>query len=158
VTRGRAIGGAIAAGAAVGLIIFGVLVSRAVTVEQAEAPEALRRFTAVRSALGPAPPLLTLDDAGNVVRRASPPPASAAAGLSRLAVLTYHVDGRRLVSAEVPFWFFRLKGPAAQFVVRGTGLDFNRLQITAADLARHGPAVVIDHARLNGDRVLVWTE
>lgn len=52
----------------------------------------------------------------------------------------------------------RVKGPAAQYLVRGTGLDRERLQITASDLERHGPSLVIDQARTSGDRLLVWTE
>ncbi|HEX6323659.1 MAG TPA: hypothetical protein VFZ36_08035 [Vicinamibacterales bacterium] len=144
-------------GALIGFGIFAVLAWRAVDVEQAGAPEALRRFTAVRTALGGRAPLLTLDDAGNVVRRAAPP-AQQPPPLSRLAVLAYQANEQRLVSAEVPFWFFRMKGPPTQFLVRGTGLDLERLEITAADLAKHGPSVVIDHARPNGDRLLVWTE
>ena len=155
--RGRTVLMTLGVGALVGFTIFGVLVSRAVTVEQADAPEALRRFAAVRSALGQSPPLLTLDESGNVTRRAEPP-GTFPVRPHRLAVLTYQAGERRLVSADVPFWFFKLKGPAAQYAVRGTGLDFTRLQITAADLERHGPAVVIDHTRANGDRLLVWTE
>lgn len=147
----------VAVGALVGFTIFGVLVSRAVTVEQADAPEALRRFTAVRAALGQSAPLLTLDESGNITRRTEPP-GTFAVRPHRLAVLTYQSAERRLVSADVPFWFFKLKGPAAQYAVRGTGLDFTHLQITAADLERHGPAIVIDHTRANGDRLLVWTE
>ena len=64
----------------------------------------------------------------------------------------------KLVTADVPMWFFRMKGPPTQFLVRGTGLDLERLQITAAHLERFDPSVVIDHARANGDRLLVWTE
>jgi len=157
VIRGRTVLMTLGVGALVGFTIFGVLVSRAVTVEQADAPEALRRFAAVRSALGQSPPLLTLDESGNVTRRAEPP-GTFPVRPHRLAVLTYQAGERRLVSADVPFWFFKLKGPAAQYAVRGTGLDFTRLQITAADLERHGPAVVVDHTRANGDRLLVWTE
>ena len=156
-TRGRTAMMALAAGALAGLTIFGVLVSRAVTVEQAGAPEALRRFTAVRAALGQSPPLLTLDESGNVIRRTEPAGAFPVRP-HRLVALTYQSAERRLVSADVPFWFFKLKGPAAQYAVRGTGLDLERLQITAADLERHGPAIVIDHTRANGDRLLVWTE
>lgn len=155
--RGRIVAAAIAGGALVGFTIFGVLVSRAVTVEHAEASEALRRFEAVRSSLGHTPPLLTLDESGSVSRRTDPP-ASSPARPSRLAVLAYHANARRLVSADVPFWFFKLKGPAAQYAIRGTGLDLERLGITAADLERHGPSVVIDHTRPSGDRLLVWTE
>jgi len=144
-------------GALIGFGIFAVLAWRAVDVERADAPEALRRFTTIRSALGGRPPLLTLDDAGNVVRRAEPP-AREPPALSRMAVLAYQANEQRLVSADVPYWFFRMKTPPTQFLVRGTGLDLERLGITAADLAKFGPSVVIDHARANGDRLLVWTE
>jgi hypothetical protein len=140
-----------------GLTVFGILAWRAVNVENADAPEALRRFTAIRSALGSRPPLLTLDEAGNVVRRAAPP-AHQPHPLTRLAVLAYQADEQRLVSAGVPFWFFRMKSQPTQFLVRGTGLDLERLEITAADLAKYDPSVVIDHTRANGDRLLVWTE
>jgi hypothetical protein len=111
----------------------------------------------VRAALGQSPPLLTLDESGNVIRRTEPAGAFPVRP-HRLVALTYQSAERRLVSADVPFWFFKLKGPAAQYAVRGTGLDLERLQITAADLERHGPAIVIDHTRANGDRLLVWTE
>jgi hypothetical protein len=148
---------ALTAGAAVGFTIFGVLAYRATTVEQADAPEALRRFTAIRSSTGGGAPLLTLDDQGHVTRRRDPPPGGRPRP-NRLGVLAYRAADQRLVTVDIPFWFFKLKGPAAQFAVRGTGLDFQRLQITAADLERYGPAVVIDHAAANGDRLLVWTE
>lgn len=155
--RGRTVMMTLGVGALAGFTIFGVLVSRAVTVERADAPEALRRFREVRAALGQSPPLLTLDESGNVTRRTEPP-GTFPVRPRRLAVLTYQSEERRLVSADVPFWLFKLKGPAAQYAVRGTGLDFKRLQITAADLERHGRAITIDHTRANGDRLLVWTE
>ena len=145
------------AGAVVGFAIFGMLAYRAVSVEEAPAPEALRRFETIRAALGGRPPLIALDESGNVVRR-SAPPVTSPRPVSRLGVLAYQADEQRLVTADVPMWFFKLKGPAAQYLVRGTGLDLERLQITASDLERYDPSVVVDHARPNGDRLLVWTE
>ncbi len=147
----------VAVGAGVGLTVFGILAYRAVTVERADAPEALRRFAAIRATVGGAAPLLMLDGAGRVARRQEPP-AGPRARPARLGVLAYRARDQRLLTADVPFWFFKLKGPAAQFAVRGTGLDLERLQITAADLERYGPAVVIDHTNRDGDRLLVWTE
>jgi hypothetical protein len=147
----------LAAVAVVAIGISGFLTSRAVTVEDASQSEALQRFEAIRAALGGREPLIGLDEAGNVIRRASPP-SSSPRPVTRLGVLTYQAGDQRLVTADVPMWFFRLKGPAAQYLVRGTGLDLERLQITAADLERFDPSVVIDHARANGDRLLVWTE
>lgn len=78
--------------------------------------------------------------------------------IRRFRVLVYQSAEERLVAADVPFWFFKLKGAAAQYAVRGTGLDLERLRITGADLERYEPSVVIDHVRPNGDRLLVWTE
>lgn len=145
------------AAAIVAIAVFGFLASRAVTVEDASAPEALRRFESIRAALGGREPLIGLDEAGNVIRRASPPLTTSRA-VTDLRVLAYQAGEERLVTADVPMWFFRMKGPPTQFLVRGTGLDLERLQITAAHLERFDPSVVIDHARANGDRLLVWTE
>lgn len=143
--------------AVLAVAVSGYLASRRVTVEQASAPDALRRFESIRDALGGRQPLIGLDEAGNVIRRASPP-LTTSRPVTALRVLAYQAGPERLVTADVPMWFFRMKGPPTQFLVRGTGLDLERLQITAADLERFDPSVVIDHARANGDRLLVWTE
>ena len=147
----------VVAAAAAGGIIFGVLAWRAVTVEQAETHEASQRFRAVRAAFGSATPLLDVDDAGNVTRRA-PLPSRAPLLIARLSALAYQPGSQRLVRGDVPFWFFKLKAPAAQLALHDTGLDLNRLQVTAADLERYGPAVLIDHTSKDGNRLLVWTE
>jgi hypothetical protein len=155
-TAARILSALLIAGA-VGLAVFGVMVYRAVTIQTAESSDAIREFSRVRAALPPGPPLLGLDAAGNVVRRAQPPKHSPAP-IRRLRVLAYHAGTRRLVSAEVPFWFLRLKGSAAQLALRDTGLDLERLGITPSELARHGPSLVIDSSSDNGDRLLAWTE
>jgi hypothetical protein len=101
--------------------------------------------------------MLDLDPSGRVVRRSSPP-RERSGQLERLRILVYQVQQRRLVQADVPFWFVALKGPALQYAVRDTGVDLDRLGVTAADLRRHGPGPVLDETRPNGDRVLVWVE
>lgn len=73
-------------------------------------------------------------------------------------MLAYLVREERLVEADVPLWFVGVKGPAMQFALRGTSIDFASLGLTAADLERAGSAVVLDETRGNGDRILVWTE
>lgn len=147
----------LAVGAAIGLSIFAVLVYRAVTIGQADRGEAARRFAAVRATLPQGPPLLAVDKAGNIVRREIPLSTTPLA-IRRLCVLVYYAEGQKLVSADVPFWFFRIKGPAAQYALRDTGLDLDRLGITAEELRRYGPAVLMDQMRPNGDLLLVWTE
>lgn len=143
--------------AAVGLVVFGALAYSAVDIERVSAPEALRRFEKIRATFAGRHPLLLLDEGGNVIRREEPM-GGAVRVIHRLSAVAYQPNQERLITAEVPFWLFKIKGPAAQLALRDTGFDLGRLRITAADLQRHGPALVIDQVRANGDRLLVWTE
>jgi hypothetical protein len=143
--------------AALGLGAFGYLASRTVTVEQVDESDAARQFLAARAAFGSALPMIEVDASGHVARRAGPP-LEKAIHLDRLRILVYQVQQRRLVQADVPFWFVALKGPALQYAVQGTGVDLDRLGVTAADIERHGPGPILDETRANGDRVLVWAE
>jgi hypothetical protein len=143
--------------ATLGVAAFGYLASNAVTVERVDDSDAARRFLAARVAFGSAPPMLEIAPSGRVVRRPSPP-REGAGHVERFRILVYQVQQRRLVEADVPFWFVALKGPALQYAVRDTGVDLDRLGVTAADLRRHGPGPILDETRPNGDRVLVWIE
>ena len=142
--------------AVVGLSVFGYYAWRAVTMERADRGEALQEFTAVRDALGSTEPMLRVNASGRVVR-GTPPVVSGGRRPSQLKVLAYKAGEQRLVRANVPFWFFKLKGPAIQLVLRGTEIDLKKLGVTATDLESHGPGLVLDEIRSNGDRVLVWT-
>lgn len=90
--------------------------------------------------------------------RRQPPERNQAAPPTRLRVLAYRTPQQRLVQADVPFWFLRLKGPAVQYALRGTGLDLEQLGVSPADLERYGICLLLDETRTNGDRLLVWTE
>jgi hypothetical protein len=137
-----------------GLLGFGLWAWRSVTIEQADPDLALSRFTAVRDIFAGSEPMLRVNVDGSVVRRS--PPENPVAKLSHLHVLAYR--NPELIRADVPFWFLKAKGPAIQYSLRGTGLDLKRLGVTAADLQRYGPCLVLDETRANGDRLLVWTE
>ena len=123
----------------VGLSIFASLAYRAVNIRTALPSEAVTRVETVRQRF--------LNGA-----------ASAVSEVKLLEVLAYRASEQRLVEAHVPFWFLRMKGPALEFALRDTGLDLNRLGLTADDLARRGPGLVLDQTQANGDRLLVWTE
>lgn len=150
---------AIAVAGLLGVSIFGSLVYRAVSVEEVGSSEALTRFAAVRSKFADQVPMLEVDASGRITRSAAAPAtASALPAVKRLEVLGYRAAEERLVTAHVPFWFLSLKGPALQFALRDTGLDLERLGLTTDDLWRHGPGLVLDQVRQNGDRLLVWAE
>ena len=73
-------------------------------------------------------------------------------------LLAFRASDNRLLRSDIPFWFFRLKGSAAQFALRGSGFDMKRLGITPGDIARQGAGIILDETSANGDRLLVWAE
>jgi hypothetical protein len=144
--------------ATIGIAVFGVLVWRAVDVTEVTPDRAAAAFDAARAAAGDTAPLIIRDTANaTLVRRTSTPPAEPTA-ITHIYVLSYSTGSGKLTRADVPFWFFRLKAPAAEFFVQGTGLDMSTLGLTAADLAREGPTLVLDETDTTGNRLLVWTE
>jgi hypothetical protein len=100
-------------------------------------------------------PLVRRDDAGQLERRVTAPSETPA---SELHVLAYHARGEQLVRADVPLWFLRIKGPAVQYALRGTDFDLVGLNLTPSELQAAGACVVLDEVRLNGDRLLAWTQ
>jgi hypothetical protein len=153
----RRLAGLFALCALIGLTLFAILVWRAVTIEDVERAEAMRRCDVVRGSFQSHTPLIELDQLGRVVRAA---PVGDAPGrpISRLKALAWRAAEHRLVSSDAPFWFFKLKGPAARFALEGTGFDLERLHLTPADLERAGPALLVDHTSEDGSRLLVWTD
>ena len=141
--------------ALLGVAVFGVLAWRSVSVLEMDASGALHNFEAVRARMS-GPALVQREASGGFVRR----PAAKTTGPAptRLHALAYYVNGQRLVQADVPMWFFKVKGPALRYAVRDTGLDLDALNVTATDLENAGAGVVLDETRSNGDRLLVWTE
>ena len=143
---------------AAGVSLFAVLAWRATSSEAIGPAAAMRRLDALHARLGSAVPILSLSSDGTVINRAPAPADAPAAPPHRIVVSVYRADTNRLVETRIPFWFFRIKAPAADFALEGTGLSFRRLGITADDLRRYGPRVVIDHRTAGAGRLLVWTE
>ncbi len=78
--------------------------------------------------------------------------------LKRIGVLAYRADSDRLYRMDIPFWFYRMKGPALEFVLRDTGFDLGDLGIKPKDLQRRGPGLVLDEEQQDGGRIVVWVE
>jgi len=146
---------ALVASAALGVGIFGLLTWRFVAIDRMGSVGAENNFEQALASVPSPIPLISRDGTGHFVRRRSPeaggPPPT------QLHVLAYHADGQRLVNGDVPLWFFKVKGPAVAYALRGTGFDLGALSLTAADLERAGAGVVLDETRPTGDRILAWT-
>ena len=141
--------------AALGVAVFGVLAWRSVSVERMDGTEAQNSFEDALAGIPSRVPLVHRDADGAFVRETGKGPAGPPA--TQLHVLAYHVEGQRLVRADVPLWLFKVKGPAVEYALRGTGFDLEALGLTAGDLERAGPRVVLDEVLATGDRVLAWT-
>ena len=142
--------------AVIGVAVFGMLAWRSVTVLQVDASGAINNFEDVKGRVPSTPPLVQRDPSGNFRRQAPEPVTGRAA--RQLHALAYYVEGQRLVRADVPLWFLKVKGPAVRYAMRDTGFDLDALNLTASDLERAGARVILDETRSSGDRLLVWTE
>jgi hypothetical protein len=140
-----------------GMGIFGVMAWRAVDIVDAVPAEAGAQFDRARGRFGGEAPILAVDNQGRLVRRVTEP-ASPGAPITHLRVLSYRAAAGRLTRASVPLWFLKIKGPAAQLLLRDTGLDLAALRLTASDLEALGPAIILDRIGAAGDRMLVWTD
>jgi hypothetical protein len=75
--------------------------------------------------------------------------------------MVWQPDERKLVKLNIPFWLLRMtKGQPIRLSGHQDGGEAGpvRLNITAEDLERYGPGLVMDHKDAGGDRVLVWAQ
>jgi hypothetical protein len=80
--------------------------------------------------------------------------------LESLRVLAYDHREQKLVRVSIPFWLLRLL-PSDHFSFLnddGIEIDADRVKLTADDLERRGPGLVLDTKDRRGSEVLVWTE
>ena len=139
----------------IGLFVFGALAWRAVTTEHADPVDAQNRFAAALAAAASKTPLIKRDSSGHWARPAGN--RSRGSQPTHLEVLAYRASEERIIKADVPLWFLKIKGPAVNYALDGTGFDLATSGLTASDLERAGAGVVVDETRTNGDRVLAWT-
>lgn len=86
--------------------------------------------------------------------------ANSTAKLETLRILAYDPRAKKLVRVSVPFWLLRL-APSKHFsFLNDNGIDFDsdRIKLSADDLDRLGPGLILDQKDRRGSQVLVWTE
>jgi hypothetical protein len=65
----------------------------------------------------------------------------------------------KLVRLDLPFWTVRMMG-SKPITFRTNDSDFGgfTLKVTAEDIERRGPGLILDHGTPRGERVLIWTD
>lgn len=143
--------------ALIGIAVFGLMAASVTTLTDSDQIQAFDRFEAVIDSLGGDPPRLQRDGSGVFISTAEPGEESGTTP-GRLGVLVYRARENKLVRSDIPFWFFRLKGPVVRFALQGSGFDMDRLGLNPKDVARQGPGIILDETFADGDRLLVWAE
>ncbi len=143
--------------ALLGIAVFGLLAARVTSMEKMDGTAANLLFEAIVDSLDSGPPRLTRDGSGRFTNTSTVQEGPLIKP-SKLVVMAYRSRDHRLVRSDIPFWFFRLKGPAAQVALRDSGFDMKRLGIRPRDIARQGTGLILDETFAEGDRILVWAE
>ncbi|MDQ3068943.1 MAG: hypothetical protein M3R55_04345 [Acidobacteriota bacterium] len=135
---------------------FGLyFVTQNLNMEQATVTQADRSFDDVRAKFKDAP-ILTLDADERVTLSRQPPAAAPAERPSTMHVMVYDTNDERIVRVTIPFWMLRM---GREKIRLGPGnLEFEQLQISAEELERYGPSLLLDHRGTDRTRVLVWTQ
>lgn len=103
-------------------------------------------------------PLLIIEDGEPVINK----DARGRSGepIQALHVMVWDPADERVVTLNIPFWLIRMtKGRP----IRLSAGDHDRdvapeLRITADDLARFGPGLILLHQEAHGQRVIVWAQ
>jgi hypothetical protein len=142
--------------AGIGLYFF----SQHVETRSASPANAARDFEQVKARFAGQKPLVELDEHGRYLRsntdRTAPPNAKAPESIN---VMAFDSDDGRIVRLSIPFWLVRMKMRGATIDLNGKHMDLEDLRLTAEDLERFGPTLIVDHTNTSsGERVLVWSQ
>jgi hypothetical protein len=79
--------------------------------------------------------------------------------VSSLHVMVWDPHEDKVVRVTMPFWIVRLTGDRPLNVQAGDSrLRINRLRVSARDIERLGPGLILDHVERSGERILIWTD
>jgi hypothetical protein len=100
-------------------------------------------------------PLVEIADlrAGDIrIHRAAHPQGRRAA---TVYILTWDGDEDRLLKTNVPLWLMRF---SSINILSQLGVAPEKFRLTAEDLARYGPGIVVDFRKAGSTRILIWVE
>jgi anionic cell wall polymer biosynthesis LytR-Cps2A-Psr (LCP) family protein len=154
-----------------GIVVIGVLgviamagvglyfVSQHFDTKAASPANAAREFEQVKAKFTGQSPLIELDEHGRYLRSHTDrtPPVNVRPPDS-INVLAFDPDDGRIVRVSIPFWVVRMKMRGATIDLNGKHMDLEDLKLTAEDLERFGPTLIVDHKNISGERVLVWSQ
>jgi hypothetical protein len=132
-------------------------VLRSLSTTEAAPEDAERALAGARARFRGQTPLIEVSFAGTVPTMTVhlPPESQPFQRLDHLVVLAYDPGTKRLVRTMVPLWAVRF-GQWRNVVLRAVGRA--DLQITVADIERHGPGLIADIRGASGRHAVLWAE
>jgi len=112
-------------------------------------------FDAVRARFKDRAPMIEVGNlkAGEVRIQRDPHPGGRRA--STMHVLTWNQDDSKLLSTDMPLWLMRF---SSLNVLSHLGVAPDRFRLTAEDVMRFGPGIVVDYKQPGENPVLIWVE
>jgi hypothetical protein len=103
-------------------------------------------------------PYLVIKDGEPVVSDA--PATAPGKPVEALHIIVWDPDERKVIKLNMPFWLLRMTKGQPIKISSNDDPDGQsmKLQITADDLERRGPGLILDHKEASGERVLVWAQ
>jgi hypothetical protein len=117
-----------------------------------------QRFEEVAKRFEGQKPLLVIEDGEPVLQK--PSSTRTRGRIEALHVMVWNPRDERVVSLNIPFWLIRMTNGHPIKLSAGdhdTGAR-PQLNITADDLERHGPGLILIHRERGGERVIVWAQ
>lgn len=153
--------GAFALVVVVGLaVVVGYVIYQQVAFQAKSATElsADQEFAQIVAKFEGQKPYLVIRDGEPVVN--DEPAAASAQPVAALHIIVWDPDDRKVVTLNMPFWLLRMTQghPIKISPHDDPGGDPVKLNITAEDLERRGPGLILDHREASGQRVLVWAQ
>jgi hypothetical protein len=132
-----------------------------INAQSASRESAEAQFAATRARFNGQKPLIEMRRGDEpIVHHEMLAEAHSDAKIEALRVLAFDPDENKLVRVSIPFWLIRLM-PGKHFsFLNDNGIDFDadRIRLTARDLERLGPSLILDEQDRHGAYVIVWTE
>ncbi len=127
----------------------------------ATAMSAERDFTQVLDRFKGQQPLIRMVDGEPVVRRELPVnPRAVEHRIEAVHILVWQPDEGKVFRMNIPFWVLRMSKGKPMHIGREISEDGEplRLNITARDIEKCGPCLILDLTKPGRERVLVWAE
>jgi hypothetical protein len=141
--------------AVAGYVIYQQFAFKATTATEESAE---REFKRIVARFGGEKPYLVMRDGEPVVsEEAGRHPGRP---VKAIHILVWNPDDGKVVRLNMPFWLLRMtKGrPIKLHSNPDPEGEPMRLSISAEDLERRGPGLILDHREASGERVLVWAQ